>query len=160
LLGELLVLKMEKARLEAAGRATLAAQVRHVSVLENDTAGYDILSFENDGSKRFIEVKTTRGSVDADFFISANELIFASLHSPNYYLYRLYDYIDITDSAKYFVLKGDLSESGSLQLIPTHYKVSICGRDGSLANRPGEQTEPKARVNESAEVDPRYGHQR
>lgn len=142
LLGELLVLKMEKQRLEAAGRPRLAAAVRHVSVLENDTAGYDILSFENDGSKRFIEVKTTRGSADADFFISASELIFASRHSSNYYLYRLYDYIDISDSAKYFVLKGDLRERASLQLVPTHYKVSIRAMDESPVHQPDAQQKP------------------
>lgn len=129
MLGELLVLKVERERLLAAGHPELAAQVRHVSVLENDTAGYDILSFDDDGTKRFIEVKTTRGSSDSDFFISANELVFASLHAPNYYLYRLYDYVDFTDSAKYFVLKGDIKSSGFLELVPTAYKVSIKKQD-------------------------------
>lgn len=125
MLGERLVLKMEKKRLEDSNQPALAAEVRHVSVLENDTAGYDILSFETNGSKRFIEVKTTRGSADADFFISANELVFAARNAENYYLYRLYDYLDQTDSAKYFVLKGDMRSNGHLQLVPTTYKVSI-----------------------------------
>lgn len=125
MLGELLVLRMEKKRLEDAAHPKLAAQVRHVSLLENDTAGYDILSFETDGSKRFIEVKTTRGSADADFFISASELIFSSVHADRYYLYRLFDYVDSTDSAKYFVVKGDIRNSAHLRLVPTNYKVAI-----------------------------------
>lgn len=129
LLGELLVMRREQERLTAAGLHKLAAKVRHVSVAENDTAGYDILSFDDDGSKRFIEVKTTRGGADADFFMSAKELVFSALHSKSYHLYRLYDYIDVTDSAKYFVLKGDVGQSESLRLLPTNYKVSIKPED-------------------------------
>jgi hypothetical protein len=127
LLGELLVIRMEQERLNIACLPELAAKVRHVSVLENDTAGYDVLSFDDDGSRRFIEVKTTRGSADADFFLSANELAFAALHTDNYHLYRLYDYVDETDSAKYFVLKGDVRVSKLLRFVPTIYKVSIQG---------------------------------
>jgi hypothetical protein len=129
LLGELLVIRMEKERLTDSGLPELAAKVRHVSVLENDTAGYDILSFDDDGNKFFIEVKTTRGSADADFFMSANELAFAAQHRDHYRLYRLYDYADVTDSAKYFVLKGDVRESEVLRLTPTNYKVSIQAAD-------------------------------
>jgi hypothetical protein len=36
----------------------LAAAVRHVAVFEGDGAGYDVASFELDGSERFVEVKT------------------------------------------------------------------------------------------------------
>jgi hypothetical protein len=129
LLGELLVLRREKERLTAAGLHELAAKVRHVSVVEDDTAGYDILSFDDDGSKRFIEVKTTRSGAGADFFMSTKELVFSALHSKSYHLYRLYDYVDVTDSAKYFVLKGDVGTSESLRLLPTNYKVSIKSED-------------------------------
>jgi len=48
--------------------------------------------FELDGSSRFIEVKTTKGSGNTDFFISANEVEFASRHGDACYLYRLYDF--------------------------------------------------------------------
>jgi Domain of unknown function (DUF3883) len=44
-----------------AARADLAAKARHVSQIEGDGAGYDIESFEIDGTPKFIEVKTTRG---------------------------------------------------------------------------------------------------
>lgn len=104
LLGELLVLRLEKDRLIAAGYPDLAEKVRHVSVLENDTAGYDVLSYEENGTKLFIEVKTTRGQADADFFISASELAFARAHRAQYRLYRLYDYSDELDSASFYVL--------------------------------------------------------
>lgn len=125
LLGELLVMKKEQERLTTAGLHELAGKVRHVSIAENDTAGYDILSFDDDGTKRFIEVKTTRSGADADFFMSSKELAFAAINARCYYLYRLYDYTDRTDSAKYFVLKGDVGTNELLQLAPTNYKVSI-----------------------------------
>jgi hypothetical protein len=40
--GEPLVVKREQQRLTAAGRADLAARVRHVSAVEGDGAGYDM----------------------------------------------------------------------------------------------------------------------
>jgi hypothetical protein len=79
-------------------------------VLENDTAGYDILSYDDAGDKIFVEVKTTHGSIDADFFISASELAFARAHSAQYRLYRLYDYSDETDSARFYVLTGAVED--------------------------------------------------
>jgi hypothetical protein len=44
-LGEQLVLRIEQERLTGADRPDLAAKVRHLSLLQNDTAGYDILSY-------------------------------------------------------------------------------------------------------------------
>lgn len=129
LLGELLVLKSEQDRLVGVGRRDLAEMVRHVSVLENDTAGYDILSFEEDGSKRFIEVKTTRGSADADFFISASELEFAKENAGSYWLYRVYNYVDETDTARFYSIKGALEDHGALQCVPTNFKVSVRRED-------------------------------
>ncbi|SDC80355.1 protein of unknown function [Massilia sp. PDC64] len=125
LLGERLVLRIEQERLTNAGRTDLAAKIRHVSVLENDTAGYDILSFDDVGEKVFIEVKTTRGSIDSDFFISASELAFARGHSAQYRLYRLYEYLDDVDSAKFYILTGAPDDHKQLSLAPTNFKVSM-----------------------------------
>ena len=75
--GELLVLEFEKAHLDTIGRKDLAELVRHVSVQEGDGAGYDILSFDDLGRKKYIEVKATSGGLSTDFFISPNELAFA-----------------------------------------------------------------------------------
>jgi hypothetical protein len=129
LLGEQLVLRIEQDRLIRAGRADLAAKVRHVSLLENDTAGYDILSYDDDGKKLFVEVKTTRGAIDSDFFISASELAFARLHSEQYRLYRLYEYSDELDSASFYVLTGAPEDYEQLCLAPTNFKVSVRRQD-------------------------------
>jgi hypothetical protein len=128
LLGEKLVLRMERERLASHGRPDLAECVRHVSLIEFDCAGYDILSFELDGRKRFIEVKTTCGGIDADFFMSANELAFSERQAAAYFLYRLYEFNRELNSAKYFVLTGALAENAQLTLLPTNFRVGFTRR--------------------------------
>ena len=54
--GEQRVLAHERASLLAAGRTDLAGRIRWVSHVDGDGAGYDIHSFETDGSNRLIEV--------------------------------------------------------------------------------------------------------
>lgn len=125
MLGELLVFRIEQQRLLDAGRPDLAAKVRHVSVLENDTAGYDILSYQLDDKKLFIEVKTTHGPIDSDFFISASELSFARAHVADYRLYRLYDYLDDRDTASFFVMDGTFGHDDRLSLAPTNFRVGL-----------------------------------
>lgn len=61
LLGESYVLRGEKDRLRRAGRSDLASKVEWVSS-QNVAAGYDILSFEPDGTSRYVEVKSTQGT--------------------------------------------------------------------------------------------------
>jgi hypothetical protein len=48
-----------------------------VSGEEGDGAGFDIASFDRDGSERLIEVKTTNGWGAHPFHISSNELAVA-----------------------------------------------------------------------------------
>jgi hypothetical protein len=73
--GEAIVLEAEIKRLNSVGRGDLAAEVRRVSMTD-DNLGYDISSFNNDGTVRYIEVKATssdlKGSVR--FYLSANEM--------------------------------------------------------------------------------------
>jgi len=59
-LGEEHVLIAERARLKRAKRLDLVERVRWVSQ-ESVAEGYDILSFEDTGVERFIEVKATGG---------------------------------------------------------------------------------------------------
>lgn len=125
LAGELLVILIESENLAANGLHELAAKIRHVSNLENDMAGYDILSFNPDGSKRHIEVKTTRGGIGADFFLSANEISFAKQHPGSYHIYRVFDYDDDTNTAQCFVLSGDPTTAADLTLTPATFKASI-----------------------------------
>ena len=82
--GECLVLHYERETLMCKGRPDLAQRVRYVAEIEGDGAGYDVLSFAEDGTVKYIEVKTTRGSAETAFFLSANELAFAGQHSTHY----------------------------------------------------------------------------
>ena len=121
--GELLVLAQEIKKLRDANKPDLAERVLHVSVVEGDGAGHDLRSFEVDGTPKFIEIKTTKGSATTPFFISPNELEFSKQHPANYYLYRLYEFDGDTKTAKAFVLTGDLSNQ--ITLMPTQFKAVI-----------------------------------
>lgn len=72
-LGEEIVVKYEKNRL--ANYPTLARNVKQVS-LTDDSLGYDIRSYNEDGTERQIEVKSTSfmKSKKLEFYLSANEL--------------------------------------------------------------------------------------
>lgn len=121
--GELLALQHERERLELAGRKDLAAQVVHVAVVEGDSAGYDIRSFDADGTTRHIEVKTTAGPASNAFYVTPNEVNFSSEHPDTYVLMRLYGYATDTDSANYYETQGPILSSFSLA--PTEYRARL-----------------------------------
>jgi hypothetical protein len=68
----------------------LAKQVDHVSKTD-DTAGYDISSFELDGSPRFVEVKSTMRGLRTPFFISAHEVDVAKEKCDDWLILRVFD---------------------------------------------------------------------
>ncbi|KAD3515011.1 DUF3883 domain-containing protein [Arthrobacter yangruifuii] len=109
LAGEESTVEFEQLRLHAAGRKDLAKKVQHVSLSEGDGLGYDIRSFNTDGSSRFIEVKTTRRSKEWPFFVSRNELRFSREEPTNYYLYRLFQFGKPKQA--FYTLRGSLEES-------------------------------------------------
>lgn len=90
--GEERVLAHERASLLAAGRTDLAERIRWVSHVDGDGAGYDILSFDTDGSDRLIEVKTTNGWERTPFHISRNELAVAEERRADWRLVRLWNF--------------------------------------------------------------------
>lgn len=90
--GEAVVLHHERTTLEDAGRHDLAAEVRWISDQDGDGLGYDIASFEPDGRKRLIEVKTANGWERTPFFISRNELAVSRERSDHWHLIRVYDF--------------------------------------------------------------------
>ena len=90
--GEERILAHERASLLAAGRTDLAEGIRWVSHVDGDGAGYDILSFDPDGSERLIEVKTTKGWERTPFHITRNELAVAETHRDEWRLVRLWNF--------------------------------------------------------------------
>ncbi|EOH96607.1 hypothetical protein UAY_02975 [Enterococcus moraviensis ATCC BAA-383] len=69
------VLEYEKERLKTIGLSNKIEDIKQVSK-ENAAAGYDILSFNEDGTKRYIEVKSTNSEQNT-FYLSINELKFS-----------------------------------------------------------------------------------
>lgn len=90
--GEELVLLHERRALGAAGRADLAKLVRWTADEEGDGAGYDISSFEPNGTPRLIEVKTTNGWERTPFHITRNELAVAEEMRDRWHLIRLWNF--------------------------------------------------------------------
>jgi hypothetical protein len=118
--GELLVLAYERNWLSDHGRPDLADRVVHVSAKLGDGAGYDVSSFLLDGSPHHIEVKTTRGSISAPFFLSANELGHALEHPGAYSIYRVFN---LGPSPQFYKLTGDMQEI--LDLTPVSYQARV-----------------------------------
>lgn len=90
LAGELLVIDYEQRRLHAAGAKRLAERIEHISQDAGDGAGFDILSFDADGRKRYIEVKTTAYAAETPFYVTPNEVSFSDEQAGQFHLYRLF----------------------------------------------------------------------
>ena len=117
--GEETVLDAERERLSIGGRNDLAAEVRHVSVVDGDGLGYDIQSFHGVTEEPvFIEVKTTRYGKEVPFYISENEVEASNDLGPSYRLWRLYRYGK--PDTGYYRLPGPLSRHA--QLKPDTYR--------------------------------------
>jgi len=121
--GEYLVLEHERRRLLKAGKTDLAARLVHVAVVEGDSAGYDIRSFNDDGSDRHIEVKTTKGPASNAFFLSPNEVRFSEDNPGSYVLVRVHAYNPNTNSANYYELAGNVHDH--FDLTPSEYRARI-----------------------------------
>ena len=120
LAGEEFVVKYEIARLIAAGKDSLADKVEKVSETVGDGLGYDILSFDEDGKERLIEVKTTAYGALTPFYITRNELAVSVEKSDQYHLYRAYGF---RAKPRIFWKQGSLDDSFSLQ--PSQYLARI-----------------------------------
>jgi hypothetical protein len=87
-LAEQVAFESEKARLIRAGRSDLAGRIERVG--DDHTKGYDIKSFNEDGTERFIEVKAARQEDGwVSFFLTENERQQSNL-LPGYFLYLVF----------------------------------------------------------------------
>lgn len=121
-LGELWVMKYEIEKLKKANKHNLISQIKHTSKDSGDGTGFDIQSFDREGNKIFIEVKTTKGRQNSTFFITRNELERSKIEKHNYYLYRLYNYNEKEHTADLLIINGDLT---NICDFPTIYKINI-----------------------------------
>lgn len=109
--GEEFVRRYETARLIAARREQLASKVERVSVTRGDGEGFDILSYEEDGRERLIEVKATKYGAETPFFVTPNERDTSEIFRDRYYLYRVFE---IERQPRFFYVPGQLDEAFSL----------------------------------------------
>lgn len=120
LAGEEAAVRYEVERLERAGQKRLAKNVRHVSMLDGDGLGYDILSFTPSGKEKYIEVKTTRQGVDWPFLVTRNEVDFSAEVPDHFGLYRIFDFGKVPTSSKrqqlgLYTLTGSLERTCALR---------------------------------------------
>lgn len=118
--GEERVLAHERASLLAAGRTDLAARIRWVSQVDGDGAGYDIQSFDTDGSDRLIEVKTTNGWERTPFHITRNELAVADARPQDWRLVRVWNF---AREPRAFELRPPLE--AHVSLMATSYQADL-----------------------------------
>lgn len=120
--GEQLAMTYEMNRLINLGYSEYAEKVDWVSSM-NDVAGYDIKSYDLiDGTIQeiYIEVKTSTSKVDADFYISKNELNTSNKFADRFYLFRIYEVLSI--NPKYYIAKGPVESNFYLE--PVSYRAT------------------------------------
>lgn len=123
--GEEIVFDKEKKYLESKGNKELAEKVDWVSKKGKHFLGYDILSFEENGEEKYIEVKSTKQSYtsNANFIISSNEYEKAK-KLKNYYFYIVFD--TQSKNPKIWKIKNPMNyENKGLILTPINYRVLI-----------------------------------
>jgi len=116
--GEELVKHYEMNKLKESGMVDKAKSVE----IKEDGAGYDVLSFDEHGNEKYIEVKNTEGNEKIPFYLSANEKKFCELNKSNYVIYRLYNYDSNRNHADFFIIQDPLN---SLYLTPKEYIVHL-----------------------------------
>ena len=120
--GEELVKKYEIFILEQKGLLELAKQVS----IRKDGEGFDILSFNENGKEKFIEVKTTKGNEKTPFHLSINEKLFAEQNFENYVIYRLYNFEEEQNTADFYEIYNLEKE---LLFQPTEFRVYLKNRN-------------------------------
>ncbi|BDY03352.1 DUF3427 domain-containing protein [Ferrimonas sp. YFM] len=118
--GEELVLAYEKSQLLQAGRPDLAKKVEHVA-LTNSAAGYDLLSFDAHGHRKYIEVKTTSDSHNTPFYISRNEVERSLELGKDYWIYRVFGFNPTNTQTRFYKIQGAADQVLNLQ--PEVYKA-------------------------------------
>lgn len=121
-LGELFVIQFEKEKLIQANKPKLAKKVAYHAKDLGDGLGYDVLSFDEEGNKMFIEVKATKSNKNTPFFITRNELERSKQEQDNFFIYRVYNFNDETLKGDVLILQGDAS---NLCVEAVNYKVKM-----------------------------------
>lgn len=116
LVGEEFVVHYERKWLQSIGKGNFSRRVEHVSKERGDGFGFDVLSYDEHGNEKFIEVKSTKWGKETPFYFSRNELDFSQKNSNNFYLYRVFG---LRKNPQFYVLKGALNQTSNFN--PTQF---------------------------------------
>lgn len=120
-LGEEWALEFEAKRLvDQAQRPDLAKKIEWSSHVRGDGLGYDIQSFNADGTARLIEVKTTGLGKEFPFLVTSNEVRVSVREHGAFQLYRLFEF---ATKPRVYMLPGALTTTCSLE--PTQYRARV-----------------------------------
>ena len=100
-------------------------RIIHLSEEQGDGAGFDIISINQDGTDKFIEVKTTEGGADTPFYMTENERAYFEINrcENNLFIYRVFNFNKNTRMGEImFISAEDLFTQYSFNSIS--YKVS------------------------------------
>ncbi len=118
--GEEFVVQFERARLREAGAERLADRVERVSLTRGDGEGFDVLSFEESGEERLIEVKTTAYGAFTPFYVTPNEVRVSNARPEQYHLYRAFAF---RANPRLFVKPGPIDQS--FRLRPSQFVAAL-----------------------------------
>ena len=121
-LGEECVVNAERRRLRKEGKPSLASKVHWISQ-DSIGEGYDIVSYETDGTKRFIEVKSTIGTQNT-FDMSDNEWKTACRLGNSYYICRVTK-VRAKPTIAYFRNPRQLELDGKVKRIASGWRVTL-----------------------------------
>lgn len=118
--GEEFVVELERRRLHDGGQRDLVKRIEWTAHVKGDGAGYDVRSFNPDGTPRLIEVKTTGLGKYFPFNVTVNEVRCSEARPREFHLYRVFNFgVD----ARLYMLPGSLSSSCHLDA--TQYRAFV-----------------------------------
>src|SRR5699024_8618579 len=122
--GECFAVRYETTRVLAFAPEDLD-RITHLSKEQGDGAGFDILSLSDDGNTRYIEVKTTKGGLNAPFYMSENERQFFLHHqqSGDAFIYRVYNFDETAKKGCVEIISANELFS-EYEFDPINYKVT------------------------------------
>jgi hypothetical protein len=127
--GEEFVVEFERKRLHDGGRRDLVQRIEWTAQVRGDGAGYDVQSFNADGTSRLIEVKTTGLGKYFPFNVTVSEVRCSQARPDEFHLYRVFHF---GPDARLYMLPGEHSKSCHLDA--TQYRAFVQGSGQRLSN--------------------------
>lgn len=100
-------------------------RVIHLSEEQGDGAGFDIVSLNQDGTDRYIEVKTTQSGADTPFYMTENERAYFEINRSenSSFIYRVFNFDINTRMGEVIIISAEELFS-RYSFDPISYKVS------------------------------------